>query len=149
MFCGTWSADKEIVMKSPTKIDGSRRPGGPISGQDSAAGPRKMLDILHLERQVLGDMQLRDELLRLYAEQLMALGPLICGAPGQARSEAAHTLRGASLAIGALALAHVCGELEAQGNEAGEAGQGGEETRREAALVIEGTRRRVAELLRS
>jgi HPt (histidine-containing phosphotransfer) domain-containing protein len=126
-------------MKIPTKIGASRTPGEPISGQDSAAEPPKVLDILYLEHQVLGDTQLRDELLQLFASQLMALAPLVCGAPGQARSEAAHTLKGAALAVGAFAVARVCGELEGEGR--GEAGH-------EVALVIESTRRRVGELLR-
>jgi HPt (histidine-containing phosphotransfer) domain-containing protein len=127
-------------MKIPTKIDADPSPGEPISGQDSAIEPPKVLDVLHLERQVLGDTQLRDELLQLYARQLMALAPLVCGMPGQARSDAAHTLKGASLAIGAFALARLCGELEsAVGDEAPD----------ELALVIENTRRRVGELLRS
>jgi HPt (histidine-containing phosphotransfer) domain-containing protein len=126
-------------MKIPTKIDASGAPGEPISGQGSSGEPPKVLDILHLEHQVLGDTQLRDELLQLFASQLMELAPRVCGAPGQARSEAAHRLKGAALAVGAFALARVCGELE---------GEGADEAGHEVALVIESTRRRVGELLR-
>ena len=151
-------------MKNPPKNDEGVRSGESISLQDAGAAAHPVLDIVYLERQVLGDAELRDELLRLYAGQLVALGPLICAEPGPARSTAAHTLKGASLAIGALALAHLCQNLEHQDREhqdrehqdrehlqpAQAPGRdGGEAGRREAALLIEATRRRVAELLRS
>jgi hypothetical protein len=103
---------------------------------------------------------LREELLRLYAEHLATLGPLVCGAPSPRRREAAHKLKGASLAIGAFALARICDTLE---NEAGgsmhQADARQEDTRREkshqenlrqkAALTIEITRRRLGKLLRA
>ena len=141
-------------MKNPAKNDDGVRSGESISLQDAGAAAHPVLDIVYLERQVLGDAELRDELLRLYAGQLVALGPLICAEPGPARSTAAHTLKGASLAIGALALAHLCEDLEYQDREhlqleQAPGGDGGEAGRREAALLIEATRRRVAELLRS
>ena len=151
-------------MKNPAKNDDGVRSGESISLQDAGAAAHPVLDIVYLERQVLGDAELRDELLRLYAGQLVALGPLICAEPGPARSTAAHTLKGASLAIGALALAHLCQNLEHQDREhqdrehqdrehlqpAQAPGRdGGEAGRRDAALLIEATRRRVAELLRS
>ena len=151
-------------MKNPAKNDDGVRSGESISLQDAGAAAHPVLDIVYLERQVLGDAELRDALLRLYAGQLVALGPLICAEPGPARSTAAHTLKGASLAIGALALAHLCQNLEHQDREhqdrehqdrehlqpAQAPGRdGGEAGRREAALLIEATRRRVAELLRS
>ena len=145
-------------MKNPAKNDDGVRSGESISLQDAGAAAHPVLDIVYLERQVLGDAELRDELLRLYAGQLVALGPLICAEPGPARSTAAHTLKGASLAIGALALAHLCQNLEHQDREhqdrehlqpAQAPGRdGGEAGRREAALLIEATRRRVVELLR-
>ena len=151
-------------MKNPAKNDDGVRSGESISLQDAGAAAHPVLDIVYLERQVLGDAELRDELLRLYAGQLVARGPLICAEPGPARSTAAHTLKGASLAIGALALAHLCQNLEHQDREhqdrehqdrehlqpAQAPGRdGGEAGRRDAALLIEATRRRVAELLRS
>ena len=145
-------------MKNPAKNDDGVRSGESISLQDAGAAAHPVLDIVYLERQVLGDAELRDELLRLYAGQLVALGPLICAEPGPARSTAAHTLKGASLAIGALALAHLCQNLERQDGEhqdrehlqpAQAPGRdGGEAGRRDAALLIEATRRRVVELLR-
>ena len=101
-----------------------------------------VLDSSHLEVQVCEDRQLRDELLRLYAETLVALAPAISGAPGQARQQAAHRLKGASLAIGAFALARLCEGLEKEPDSA-DLGL----ARRDAAQVIEATRLRVSELL--
>jgi HPt (histidine-containing phosphotransfer) domain-containing protein len=129
-------------MKLPTKSDEKAGRDKAILEQDLVPAPSEVLDILHLEHQVLDDTELRDELLRLYADRLTALAPLVCGPPGRDRSEAAHTLKGASLAVGAFALARLCAALEGE-DEGSEAG------RYEAALVIEGTRRRVAELLHS
>jgi HPt (histidine-containing phosphotransfer) domain-containing protein len=107
--------------------------GGP---SDSVAG-YPILDISHLERQVQDDGELRDELLRLYAGRLEMLGPKLHQADGQELREAAHALKGASLAIGAFALAEFCGRLDI-----------GEETDgQELARVIEATRLRVGELI--
>jgi hypothetical protein len=100
--------------------------------------PRPILDAAHLEAQVVGDHGLRLELLRLYAGRLIALAPAVCGAPCPQRREAAHALKGASLAIGAFALADICGAIES----------GDEGARAEAALAIEMTRRRVEDMLR-
>jgi HPt (histidine-containing phosphotransfer) domain-containing protein len=105
---------------------------------DALATPLSTFDTSHLERQVDGDVELRDELLRLYASRLEALGPKLYGTPCPRRREAAHTLKGASLAIGAFALAQLCDHLEA----------GQEADLRELARVIEGTELRVSELLR-
>jgi HPt (histidine-containing phosphotransfer) domain-containing protein len=119
-----------------------------------------VLDVAHLDAQVCSDAQLRDELLRLYAESLVGLAPVLDGTAGRARQEAAHKLKGASLAIGAFALARLCEVLE---KEAGPGldqelpGRGetrptplrGERLRRDVAQAIEATRRRVAELLGS
>jgi HPt (histidine-containing phosphotransfer) domain-containing protein len=109
----------------------------------SGRGARPMpaiLDIQYLERQVQGDAELRDELLRLYIAQLETLEPKIRAAPGRERREAAHALKGASLAIGALALAQSCGRLDA--DQVQEAGDGGE-----LARVFSATRLRIGELL--
>lgn len=106
----------------------------------SAATRPAILDLRHLERQVRGDALLRDELLRLYAGRLVALAPVVCGPSVQERREAAHALRGASLAIGAFALADACQGIETDG---------GEQACQKAALLIEGTQRRIETLLGS
>lgn len=97
-----------------------------------------ILDTSHLERQVQGDEELRDELLRLYVERLDALAPKLGEALDSGLREAAHALKGASLAIGAAALAQICGRLEAGASVDGTI----------LAQVVEATRGRVGELLR-
>lgn len=106
---------------------------------EATATPHPLLDTSHLEHQIQGDEELRDELLRLYASRLEVLGAKLREAAGSERREAAHTLKGASLAVGALALAQLCHRLEA--GEAADA--------RELARLIEATRLRVGELLRA
>jgi HPt (histidine-containing phosphotransfer) domain-containing protein len=142
-------------MKDPADSgEDSSRLAAMLEQQGAAAPPPSVLDALHLERQVFGDRQLREELLRLYAGRLLALAPAVCAAPGPERREAAHTLKGASLAIGAFALASLCDRLEnhegegARQENAREDGARQEDTLKETALMIEATRRRVAELLR-
>ncbi|MBV8769429.1 MAG: Hpt domain-containing protein [Hyphomicrobiales bacterium] len=73
-----------------------------------------LLDSSYLDSQVYGDAQLAEELLRLYAESLAELAPAVCGKSGQTRREAAHKLKGASLAVGAFALARLCEHVETE-----------------------------------
>ncbi|MFI5013123.1 MAG: Hpt domain-containing protein [Hyphomicrobiales bacterium] len=125
-------------MKGPTDIgrqDGRRG----ASGKPEAAAPCAVVDTRHLECQVGGDLALRAELLELYAGRLVALAPAVCGPPSLRRREAAHALKGASLAVGAFPLARLCESLETQD---------GADARRGARSLIEATRRCVAELLR-
>src|SRR5882757_6618598 len=91
------------AMGTPAGDGGARRPPGGRRGA-SEASPPAVFDVDHLERQVVGDRQLREDLLRLYSGRLIALGPAVCGTASPGRREAAHALRGASLAIGAFAL---------------------------------------------
>jgi HPt (histidine-containing phosphotransfer) domain-containing protein len=132
--------------------------GLPGEGRHSVAevAQASALDTSHLDAQVCGDPQLREELLRLYAETLAALAPVLAGAPGRARQEAAHKLKGASLAIGAFGLARLCEGLEKEAGAEQELSCRGkmrrepsnrEPLRREVTLAIEATRRRIMELL--
>jgi HPt (histidine-containing phosphotransfer) domain-containing protein len=123
------------------------------AGESAPHAPIAVLDAAYLDAQIAGDLQLREELLRLYAEQLAALAPAVCGSAGRARREAAHKLKGASFAIGAFALARLCDVIESDTDAAaGRPVAGGEplqenRQRREAALMIEATRRCVTDLL--
>jgi HPt (histidine-containing phosphotransfer) domain-containing protein len=72
-----------------------------------------VLDLDHLDRQTFGDADLRRELLDLYLEQCARLRPLVTEGPRAAALEAAHTLRGASSAIGAFRVAAALCALEA------------------------------------
>lgn len=140
------------------KIGQNRGPSGEGRHSVAEVAQASALDTSHLDAQVCGDPQLRGEVLRLYAETLAALAPVLAGAPGRARREAAHKLKGASLAIGAFGLARLCEGLEKEdgaGAEQGLARRGmmrrepssREPVRREVTFAIEATRRRVMELL--
>jgi HPt (histidine-containing phosphotransfer) domain-containing protein len=109
------------------------------AGSDaSAVSQTVVLDLQHLDRQVQGDEPLRREVLRLFAERLAAIAPLVRGPPSSQRREAAHTLKGASLAIGAFALACACEDVERNC---------GEQLQERLALLIGETQRRVLEML--
>ncbi|MBW0002819.1 MAG: Hpt domain-containing protein [Hyphomicrobiales bacterium] len=118
-----------------------------------------VLDTSHLDAQVGDDTKLREELLRLYAESLEALATALRGEPSRARKEAAHKLKGASLAVGAFPLALLCEQVENEACAGPARGAGRPSGRpsqrscdplgRDLAGTIEATRRRVGELLRS
>jgi HPt (histidine-containing phosphotransfer) domain-containing protein len=140
------------------KISQNRGPSGKSSRPAAEVAQASALDTSHLDAQVCGDLQLREELLRLYAETLIALAPALAGVPGRARQEAAHKLKGASLAIGAFDLARLCEGLEGEVGASAEPGVARLGTMRrgplrpesmgpEVMLAIEATRRRVMELL--
>jgi HPt (histidine-containing phosphotransfer) domain-containing protein len=73
------------------------------------------IDRAHLDAQTFGDADLARELLALFAVQCARLAPLAAdeAAPVQARRDAAHTLKGAALGIGARRLATCAAALEA------------------------------------
>ncbi len=77
-------------------------------------GFREPIDFVHLSRQSGGDQGLEEELLALFADQcarqLMHLAD--CARPISARADAAHTLKGAALAVGAWAVADAAAEAE-------------------------------------
>ena len=117
-----------------------------------------LLDSSYLDSQVYGDAQLAEELLRLYAESLAELAPAVCGKSGQTRREAAHKLKGASLAVGAFALARLCEHVETEileteipsrpsGIAWDDAAPQAPPLSREVALALEATKKKVMELL--
>ena len=79
-----------------------------------AADPseQSILDLVHLARQTFGDRALGLELVALLEQQCLRLLPVLQGAPGGHRSDAAHTLKGAARAVGAWRLARVAERLE-------------------------------------
>lgn len=72
------------------------------------------VDFAHLESYAAGDEALIDEVLGLFREQA-ALWVRLLDPKGSSDSwrDAAHTLKGSALGIGAFALAGLCGEAEA------------------------------------
>ena len=73
----------------------------------------RVLDLVHLERQTFGDRRLEREVLALFEDQCDRLLPLMAAAdPISARTDAAHTLKGAARAIGAWRVASLSETLE-------------------------------------
>lgn len=76
------------------------------------------IDLQHLDRYTAGDAALTEEVLGLFREQVQmwsrVLDPSL---PGQAWKDAAHTLKGAALGVGAFALADACAAAETAAEE--------------------------------
>jgi HPt (histidine-containing phosphotransfer) domain-containing protein len=91
------------------------RAGRPAGG---TAGP---VDLAHLDRATFGNAELRREVLAMFDRQAVKLMAEIAAARDtHTRREAAHTLRGAALAIGANAVAGACAEIEESAGDADE-----------------------------
>jgi HPt (histidine-containing phosphotransfer) domain-containing protein len=81
-----------------------------MTRSDSPAGA---LDLAHLGAQTFGDRGLERELLELFEQQCRRLLPAIEGrSPIMARGEAAHTLKGAALAVGGAQVAAIAAAIE-------------------------------------
>jgi HPt (histidine-containing phosphotransfer) domain-containing protein len=81
-----------------------------MTRSDSPAGA---LDLAHLGAQTFGDRELERELLELFEQQCRRLLPAIEGrSPIMAPGEAAHTLKGAALAVGAAQVAAIAAAIE-------------------------------------
>lgn len=72
------------------------------------------VDFAHLERYAGGDQALVDEVLELFREQAAVwMRLLVPNAPGGAWKDAAHSLKGSALGVGAFDLAKACEAAEA------------------------------------
>ncbi len=79
----------------------------------SSPMPRSAIDLAHLSRQTGGDHQLERELLALFAQQCVRhLRTIHAGKDARTRMDAAHTLKGAALAIGAWQVADAASAME-------------------------------------
>lgn len=71
------------------------------------------IDLVHLEKYVVGDDALRDEILTIFDDQASALSAQLGDAQNDdSWSNTAHALKGASRGIGAWALGDLCEEAE-------------------------------------
>jgi HPt (histidine-containing phosphotransfer) domain-containing protein len=86
-----------------------------VRDEAASAGP---FDLVHLEQATAGDRALAREVLALFdgqAERL--LEAIAAAADAGARSEAAHTLKGAARGVGAQEVARAAEEIEAGGDD--------------------------------
>ena len=70
------------------------------------------VDFAYLENYAAGDMDLVDEVLGLFQEQVSLWRPMIQPDAGRAWGDAVHTLKGAARGVGAFALADACDAAE-------------------------------------
>ncbi len=75
-----------------------------------------VIDLEHLLTMTGGDPELADEILDIFRNQAAAWGRMLdADLPAQQWADAAHTLKGAALSIGANAFAETCASAETLG----------------------------------
>lgn len=79
---------------------------------NSAATGRKPIDFAHLSVQTMGDKALEIEVLQLFARQARQIMKEVVEGEGIGRAQAAHRLKGAALAVGAVDVAAAAGAIE-------------------------------------
>ena len=84
----------------------------PDTPGNSAAGGRKPIDFAHLAVQTMGDKALEIEVLQLFARQARQVMKEIVEGESTLRAQAAHRLKGAALAVGAVDVASIAGAIE-------------------------------------
>ncbi|OCP10305.1 MULTISPECIES: Hpt domain-containing protein [unclassified Ensifer] len=90
----------------------------PDSPGNSSTTGRKPIDLAHLAVQTMGDKALEIEVLQLFARQARQVMKEIVEGEGIHRAQAAHRLKGAALAVGAVDVAGVAGAIEQNPAEA-------------------------------
>ena len=90
-----------------------------------------MIDLKHLEKYVVGDLGLRDEILTIFADQAKTLSQTFSvEAADKAWVDIAHALKGASRGVGAWEVGDLCEEAEAM------VGEMPGKTERRAAILV-------------
>jgi len=103
------------------------------------------IDLVHLARQTLGDRSLESEVLRMFDTQLgVYFSRVRASRDADELAMGLHTLRGASLGIGATLLAELARDAEA---ELAETGAVDEETLDDMAMAVAETSAYIARLL--
>lgn len=84
----------------------------PDTPGNSAATGKKPIDLAHLAAQTMGDKALEIEVLQLFARQARQVMKEIVEGESTPRAQAAHRLKGAALAVGAVDVASIAGAIE-------------------------------------
>ena len=75
--------------------------------------PQRPIDLVHLEKYVVGDDALRNEILSIFSDQARLLnGQFDIAQTDEGWRNTAHALKGASRGVGAWALGDLCEEAE-------------------------------------
>ncbi|HEV7309153.1 Hpt domain-containing protein [Ensifer sp.] len=90
----------------------------PDSPGNSSVSGRKPIDFAHLAVQTMGDKALEIEVLQLFARQARQVLKEIVESEDIVRAQAAHRLKGAALAVGAVDVASVAGDIEQRPSDA-------------------------------
>lgn len=116
------------------------------NGTDITRGDR-LIDLVHLARQTLGDHGLEQEVLRIFAaaSQSYAAGVRDAKCLGELKLNL-HSLKGASAGIGAFGLANVARDAETELRETGDVGA---ETRADIGFAVEEANIYIASLLKN
>lgn len=86
-------------------------------GSSSLSG-KKPIDFAHLAAQTMGDKALEIEVLQLFARQARKVMKEITDGDVNGRAQAAHQLKGAALAVGAVDVADAAGAIEQRPTDA-------------------------------
>ncbi|ABR60379.1 Hpt domain-containing protein [Sinorhizobium medicae] len=79
---------------------------------NSIPSGRSPIDLAHLFKQTMGDTALEIEVLKLFARQARRAIAEIAECDEEARGQEAHRLKGAALAVGAVAVAEAAAAIE-------------------------------------
>lgn len=100
-----------------------------------------VLDLDHLSRMTSGDADLAAEVIGIFQEQAALWGRLLSTqGPAETWSDAAHTIKGAALGIGAIRLARFCERAETLGRS-------GNASPAQAAVALDDVRAALGEAL--
>lgn len=88
------------------------RPVNPQINPATSPSAAAAIDLDHLSRQTMGDLELRKEVVGMFIEQLESSRKMLGSTDLDEILRVAHTLRGAAAGLGAFALAECAARLE-------------------------------------
>ncbi|PST21801.1 Hpt domain-containing protein [Mesorhizobium plurifarium] len=91
----------------------------PDNPGNSIPSGKNPIDLAHLYRQTMGDKMLEIEVLTLFARQARQAMAQMAERDAEARGQEAHRLKGAALAVGAVAVAEAAAAIEKCPEDAG------------------------------
>ena len=96
------------MASQDSRAVGVDRPGG----ETSLTSRSRPIDLEHLSRQTLGDRNVEQEVLAMFASQALAVRDCIMQANASERFQLAHGLKGSARGIGAFTLADCADRIE-------------------------------------